>query len=132
MSASASGGKSSVVSLSRNEDDSSVADTDTDVESENVGDKSCHTSSPTASIPWNIFPESRATSNIGSIALQECNQVTFGSQNFYQGPITIICDKNPLPPAGADGTAKASRNKYIAELRRHFGEPCSVFISTSM
>lgn len=88
MSASSSSNKSSDVSFGSNENGSSV----TVYSLEN----SSHATPLTASLPTNIFSETQTTTNIGSIALQQCNQVTFGNQNFYQGPITIVCDNRNL------------------------------------
>lgn len=115
-STSANSHNSSNISSSHNEDDSSTGESD--LECGKVVAKSFHT---TPSIPLNIFSEPATTTTIGSIALRECNQVTFGNQNIYQGPITVVYDNNTVTPA-ANIKPSESKNKYGSGLRKQLGE----------
>lgn len=115
MSASLSSNNSADVSFGCSENDSSV--TESSLECEN----SFHAIPLTASVPTNICSEPRTTTNIGSIALQQCNQVTFGNQNFYQGSITIVCDNKNFKTE-TDGV----NDRYCSRVREYFGECDSV------
>lgn len=89
--------KASVLSTNENGDDSSLSETE--LESKIANGISCTTVPETATIPWSLFSEPRATTNIGHIALQDCTQVTFGNQNFFQGAVTVVCDNHNLNAA---------------------------------
>lgn len=115
-STSANSHNASNISSSQNEDDSSTSESD--LECANVVAKSFHT---TPSIPLNIFSEPATSTTIGSIALRECNQVTFGNQNIYQGPITVMYDNNTVIPA-VNTKPSESKNQYGSGVRTQLGE----------
>lgn len=99
----------SIVTLDENDDDSSVVDSDSDFE-EIPNQKIDRITSPSGIVlvNKNIEPpnlcqssvlcgNSDAKSHIGSIAVQNSSDITFGNKTFYQGPVTIkqfVYDKN--------------------------------------
>lgn len=129
MSAAASSSHSSVVSLNLDEDDSSVAQLDMKCEIIVENNDNSHRSMlPMASIPLPLnsnISESTPGPSFGSVALEECKQVTFGNQHFYQGPVTFVCDKNTIA-AVTDARPNRSNNKSCLGLRKQFGERSSV------
>lgn len=116
----------SIVTLDENADDSSLADSDSDVEDVHIGpdftvenilaQKSGGTTNgiilvsnqcePAISHPGPLS-SSEVKPNIGSIAVQNSSDITFGNKTFYQGPVTIkqfLYENNKWrPSAGAEG-----------------------------
>lgn len=98
----------SIVTLDENEDDSSVIDSDSDAEEiANCTDDRYKSSSGIVLVNKNIEPPNLCQSsvlcanndkpNIGSIAVQNSSDITFGNKTFYQGPVTIkqfVYEKN--------------------------------------
>lgn len=98
----------SIVTLDENEDDSSVIDSDSDAEEiPNCIDNQYKASSGIVLVNKNIEPPNLCQSsvlcanddkpNIGSIAVQNSSDITFGNKTFYQGPVTIkqfVYEKN--------------------------------------
>lgn len=99
----------SIVTLDEYDDDSSVVDSDSDFE-EIPNQKIDRITSPSGIVlvnkniePSNLCQSSvlcgnsDAKSHIGSIAVQNSSDITFGNKTFYQGPVTIkqfVYDKN--------------------------------------
>lgn len=101
----------SIVTLDENENDSSVIDSDSDIDEVNNTNDSYNeyrNSSGIVLVNQNIDPPNLCQSsilctnndvkpNIGSIAVQNSSDITFGNKTFYQGPVTIkqfVYDKN--------------------------------------
>lgn len=91
----------SIVTLDENEENSSVIDSDTDddevinnIDSEykspygNVVSKAVNSSNLSQSSI--LCSNNDSKPNIGSIAVQNSSDITFGNKTFYQGPVTII------------------------------------------
>lgn len=100
----------SIVTLDENEENSSVVDSDSDDDDEVINNIDSEYKSPSGIVlvSKNIDPGNLSQSsilcanndtkpNIGSIAVQNSSDVTFGNKTFYQGPVTInhfVYDKN--------------------------------------
>lgn len=99
----------SIVTLDDDEDDSSVIDSDSDVDNViNCNENDYRSASGVVLVSKNLDPpnfcqsstlcaNNDAKPNIGSIAVQNSSDITFGNKTFYQGPVTIkqfVYDKN--------------------------------------
>lgn len=111
MSKSFSSENSSVLSYSVSRSDSGVA------ERESFSENGLELSSSSASNAYVISSDPSPISSIGSIAMQDCNQVTFGNQNFFQGSVTVLCDNLDLSSAVEKNAADKDDR-----LRQWFGE----------
>lgn len=116
----------SIVTLDENDEDTSVIDSDSDAD-EVINYKSNFNSSPNGVVLVNknieapnlcqasaLCTNNDAKPNIGSIAVQNSSDITFGNKTFYQGPVTIkhfFYDKNKwkeAEPAGEDNPGYAN------------------------
>lgn len=99
----------SIITLDENEENSSVIDSDTDDE-EVINNIDSQYKSPNENVLVNkhidapnlnqssiLCSNNDAKPNIGSIAVQNSSDITFGNKTFYHGPVTInhfVYDKN--------------------------------------
>lgn len=109
----------SIATIDENESDSSMIDSGSDDNEEfvnrNEGEYNLSTSGivlvnksldqPSAMQSSILYPSSHDTiPNIGSIAVQNSSDITFGNKTFYQGPVTIkqfVYDKTKWKEAGS-------------------------------
>lgn len=96
----------SIVTLDENENDSSVIDSDSDVDEVINCNHSNEFGRPSGIVLLNKNIDNQSSilctnndlkPNIGSIAVQNSSDITFGNKTFYQGPVTIkqfVYDKN--------------------------------------
>ncbi|XP_055315740.1 peptidoglycan-recognition protein LC-like [Sitodiplosis mosellana] len=96
----------SIVTLDENDNDSSVVDSDSDVDEVINCNNDNEYRSPNGIVLVNQNIDNQSSilctnndvkPNIGSIAVQNSSDITFGNKTFYQGPVTIkqfVYDKN--------------------------------------
>lgn len=102
-------GSNNISIVTLDDDESSVVDSDSDIEDViNGSDRDHRSASGIVLVNKNIDPPNLCQSsilctnndikpNIGSIAVQNSSDITFGNKTFYQGPVTIkqfVYDKN--------------------------------------
>lgn len=124
-SATARSSNSSVVSLSLEKDDSSVAQLEYGMRNHLRRCNSHRSMLPMASIPLPLnsnISESTSGPNFGSVAIEECTQVTFGNQHFYQGPVTFVCDKNTIAAVTDDRRNRRNNKSCLGLVSSIIGE----------
>lgn len=125
----------SIVTIDENENDSSVIDSDSDADDVvNCNDNDYRSPSGIVLVDKIVDPNvcqssilcanNDVNSNIGSIAVQNSSDITFGNKTFYQGPVTIkqfVLDKNKWKesdPPGNDNLGYVNSSTDNADKKR--------------
>lgn len=158
----------SIVTLDENAEDSSIADSDSDMEDVQIGSNFrvenilaqktggntngiilvSNQCEPAVSQPGvlsgNVNSSGDAKPNIGSIAVQNSSDITFGNKTFYQGPVTIkqfLYEHNKWRPSsspggndnpGFDSTSDANLNQNEGKDAGIFSQKSTFFLHLSI